>query len=455
MSHSYGNGNSNGNNYLSRKRLEEDIPNESRYHYDRYDKYDKYGNHSRYNNMNYIHSKPLQGNNYYNSNSRYRNNYYNNPRPFHGNGYPNKMTQKRDYKKPYQKYTNPIANEEIRNLSHCEMPSPPPPSSQNIKQDGDSFKSISSSTGDSKSSFNGYNDGIKVKDINRFGPNISPHISSGRGQNIFQNNQDIRLSSSSPCNIKYKEKRIIPERKEENNKWKKEDENDDEDEEIPIFNFPKPSYNSYNYEPFDRNSIDIEENPLDNFELYPKSLYELNNIPKKINSLSVSNSMFKNYNKENEKTLSIKSCYLLAKIPNWRLVTNFVPASSLTEEKFKNISCLEEMKEDDDITEDLDLEKYNTDTKDENKKKKSEKKSYLVYFQKYEDVVDKYLEKSVPMKRQVKKDIFNKKYIIAQYHYDILKYKNKIKQNKYKINYLNIKQENTRNGLGLDDKIKE
>jgi hypothetical protein len=110
------------------------------------------------------------------------------------------------------------------------MPSPPPPSSQNIKQDGDSFKSISSSTGDSKSSFNGYNDGIKVKDINQLGPNISPHISSGRGQNIFQNNQDIRLSSSSPCNIKYKEKRIIPERKEENNKWKKEDENDDEDE---------------------------------------------------------------------------------------------------------------------------------------------------------------------------------------------------------------------------------
>ena len=58
MSHSYGNGNPNENNYLSRKRLEEDIPNESRYRYDKYDKYDKYGNHSRYNNMNYIHSKP-------------------------------------------------------------------------------------------------------------------------------------------------------------------------------------------------------------------------------------------------------------------------------------------------------------------------------------------------------------------------------------------------------------
>ena len=56
-------------------------------------------------------------------------------------------------------------------------------------------------------------------------------------------------------------------------------------------------------------------------------------------------------------------------------------------------------------------------------------------------------------KRQVKKDIFNQKYIIAQFQYDILKYKNKIKQNKYNINYLNIKQENTKNAL--DERNKE
>ena len=156
-----------------------------------------------------------------------------------------------------------------------------------------------------------------------------------------------------------------------------------------------------------------------------------------------------------ENALSIKSCYLLAKIPNWRLVTNFVPVSSLTEEKFKNINSMEEVKEDDDLTEELDSEKNNTDSKDEKKNKKTENKSYLVYYPKYEDAVEKYLEKSLPMKRQVKKDIFNKEYIIAQYHYDILKYKNKIKQNKYKINYLNIKQENSKIDLGLDDKIKE
>ena len=36
MSHSYGNPNSTGNNYLNRKRAEDDIPN---YYYDKYDKF--------------------------------------------------------------------------------------------------------------------------------------------------------------------------------------------------------------------------------------------------------------------------------------------------------------------------------------------------------------------------------------------------------------------------------
>ena len=95
-----------------------------------------------------------------------------------------------------------------------------------------------------------------------------------------------------------------------------------------------------------------------------------------------------------ENALSIKSCYLLAKIPNWRLVTNFVPASSLTEEKFKNIIPL---KEDDDKTEEL-------EPGNDKKKKESLKKSYLVYFPKYEEIAEKYLEQNMIKKRQVKKD---------------------------------------------------
>ena len=442
MSHSYGNGNSNGNNYLSKKRLEEDIPMENRYHYDKYDKCDKYRGHSRYTNMNYIHSKPPPGNNYYNTSSRYSNNYYNNQKTFHSNSYSNKIPQKRDYKKPYQKYSNPNANEGIRNLSHCEMPSPPPLSLKS-KSDGDSLKTISTNnTIDSKSNTNGSlcsNKGINIKDI--FVSNITSNLPSGRGQPIFsQQNINIEIKLTSPSSLKYKDKKIL-EHKDENKRWKKDDE-DKKDEEIPVFKFPKPSEKLLNYEPFNRNSIKIEDNPLENFEIYSKNLYEfnLNIVPRKQNNTNINDSIF-NDNMEN--ALSIKSCYLLAKIPNWRLVTNFVPASSLTEEKFKNIIPL---KEDNDKTEEL-------EPGNDKKKKESLKKSYLVYFPKYEEIAEKYLEQNMIKKRQVKKDIFNKQYIIAQYHYDILKYKNKLKQNKYKINYLNIKQENSKNAL--DERNKE
>ena len=41
MSHTYGSGNSNGNSYLNKKRLEEDNPMDNRYHYDKYPKYEK------------------------------------------------------------------------------------------------------------------------------------------------------------------------------------------------------------------------------------------------------------------------------------------------------------------------------------------------------------------------------------------------------------------------------
>jgi len=445
MSHSYGNGNSSGNNYLNKKRQEDDIPMDSRNHYDRYEKFDKYSSHSRYTNMNYIHSKPPPGNNYYNNGSRYRSNYYNNPKPFHGNSYSNKLPPKRDYKKPYQKYGNPNSNESIRNLSHFDTS--PPPIQIKQKPDGDSLKSISSSTiGDSKSNLNGANNGINIKDINKLVSNISSHIPSGRGQSLFQNSQqnknmDIKLSSSS--DLKYKDKSLCK----YNRKWRKEDD-DNKDEEISIFKFPKPSEKLLNYEHFNRNSIKIEINPLENFEIYPKNFYELymNHIIRKPNGITISESI----NKDNlENVLSIKSSYLLAKIPNWRLVTNFVPASSLTEEKFKNIIPLEEDKDSDDRTEEAEPKIVNSRKKEEEKEKP--KKSYLVYSEKYNEIIDKALEQFIDKKKQVKKDIFNKNYIIAQYHYDILKIKNKLKQNLYKINFLNIKQENLRNAI--DDKI--
>jgi hypothetical protein len=119
----------------------------------------------------------------------------------------------------------------------------------------------------------------------------------------------------------------------------------------------------------------------------------------------------------------------------------------LTEEKFKNIIPLDEDERKDEIVKDPDKE-----GKEGEKKKEKPKKSYLVYSDKYDEIVDKSLEPLMHKKKQVKKDIFNKRYIIAQYNYDILKLKNKLKQNKYIINYLNIKLENSRNAI--DDKTK-
>jgi hypothetical protein len=415
MSHTYTNGSSTGNSFLNKKRLDEDIQMDDRYHCGKYEKFDKYGNHGRYNNMNYSYSKPLQGNSYYNTGSRYRGNHYN--KPFHGNYQPNKLGPKRDYKKPYQKYSNSNANEGIRNLSHCEMPSP--------KRDSESIKSAENKSNSIRTISS--NNGINLKDlnINKFVSNLNG-IPNGRGHPIFnQQNINIAIKLTSPPNLKYKDSKMS-EYKEENKKWKKDEE---EDEEIPIFKCPKLPEKLTNYEPFNRNSVKIEENPIENFEIYPKNLYEINmnNYTRKYNNSTIRDSI----NNDNiENALSLKSCYLLAKIRNWRLVTNFVPASALTEEKFKNIIPLDEEKEENG----------------------QPKKSYLVYSEKFEEIVDKSLEQIMHKKKQIKKDIFNKKYIIAQFHYDTLKLKNKIKQYKYKVDYLNIKQENIKNVLDENHK---
>ena len=133
--------------------------------------------------------------------------------------------------------------------------------------------------------------------------------------------------------------------------------------------------------------------------------------------------------------LSMKSCYLLAKIPNWRLVTNFVPASRLTNEKFSKIIPLDEDED---------------ERKDEMNKK--EIKYSLIYNDKYEDLVEKYLEENVSSNENIKSKIFNEESIIAQYHYNTLKLKNKLKQGFFRINYLNIKQDNLKNAIEENNK---
>lgn len=91
--------------------------------------------------------------------------------------------------------------------------------------------------------------------------------------------------------------------------------------------------------------------------------------------------------------------------------------------------------------------KKNGEEKQAESKKRKSQKSHLVYFEGFEDEVEKYLEPNMSSKKNIKEDIFNIKSIIEQYHYDIIKIKNKLKQNIYKTNYLNIKQDNLRNAI--------
>ena len=191
--------------------------------------------------------------------------------------------------------------------------------------------------------------------------------------------------------------------------------------------------------------IKIEENPLDNFEIYPKNLYEINtNFIKKPNSAKTE--FEKNENLRN--VLPLKSCYLLSKIPNWRLVTNFVPSSFLTKEKYTNIIPLED---DERIVKKEQLK--NDLRKEEEKEKNKSISSYLIYSEKFEIIIERSLKQIEQKKKHLNKNIFNKKYIISQYSNDILKIKNGIKQNIYKIKYLDIKLENLSDSL--DEKINQ
>ena len=89
---------------------------------------------------------------------------------------------------------------------------------------------------------------------------------------------------------------------------------------------------------------------------------------------------------------------------------------------------------------------------DDTQEKKKEIKYSLIYNDKYEDIVDKYLDENLSKKKNSKSRIFNEESIIAQYHYNTLKLKNKLKQGFFRINYLNSKHENLKNAIEGNNK---
>lgn len=384
MSLFYENYNSSGSTYLAKKRLKESSKIDSHQNYDQYNRYRNNDSRPKYSSMNSHHSYSFKGN--YNS----RNNYTYNSKNFYSNRY-QKNYERREPKKIHQK----SLDEGIRNLSNYDGDDVFSQNALSIKEEH-SLNSFSTST-----NFNSpykLNDRYNPKDLNKFVSNIT-----GKSRSYHQENY-IQSSSNE----------IVPKcRSESNLKAKKEKDHDEVHLEIP---YPNEKISSY--VPFDRNSIDIKTpSPLDDFEVYPQNLYTLNtntNIQKNINTSE------SNRNVLNE--LSFKSCYLLSKIPNWRLVSKFVPISSLKQEKFEKIN-----------EEELNLEE---------KEKNDEKKSFLVYSEKFEDMVDNYLDENKNKKRELEADIFGMKSIVGQYHYDISFIKNKIQNNKYKLNYLDVKSQN-------------
>ena len=383
MSLFYENFNSSGSTYLAKKRLKEPSKMDSHQSYDQYNKYRNNDSRPKYTSMNSHHSYSFKGN--YNS----RNNYTYNSKNFYSNRY-QKNYERREPKKVHQKNLD----EGIRNLSNYDGDDVF--SQHTLSKEEHSLNSFSTST-----NFNSpykLNDRYNSKDVSKLVSNITGKSRSYHQENYIQN-------TSNEIAPKY--------RSESNPKTKREKDLTEAHLEIP---YPNEKYK--NYVPFDRDSIDIKSpSPLDDFEVYPKNLYTLN-----VNTIIPKNTNTSESNKNVLNELSFKSCYLLSKIPNWRLVSKFVPISSLKQEKFEKI-----------IEEEDRLEK---------KEKNDEKKSFLVYSEKFEDMVENYLDENKNKKKELEADILGMKSIVGQYHYDISFIKNKIQHNKYKLNYLDVKSQN-------------
>ena len=370
------------NSYINKKRREEETSNKN-YRHDRYDKYEK--NNMGYSSYNKNHSMISNNSYYHNNSSRPKNPYYPNPKNYH-NYMKNDM--RREYKKSYQKYSN-NDSEGIRNLSHYEMPSPKKNEEKKIK--------------------NNDNEGL-IKNINQLVSNIVKFPNQKVPyQHIFQSQQNINIEinvTSSP-DIKMKgEKEKIKEEKNKNKINVKEEKKN-------ILNIPRPSP-KLNIQKFNRNSIIIKENPIFSFDAFPDCLFNF-----KSSNQNVQENDDKDFN------IKLESSYLLSKIPNWRLVTNFVPGSVLSEEKFENIPIDENL---------------------------NEKKNYIIFNPKYEDIIEKNLSLNRMNRNKVMNDIYNIKHNIKNYHKEILKLKNKLKGNEFKIKCYSIKNKAIINAIKDNNK---
>lgn len=402
----------------------------------------------------YIHGKPdfLRQN---------RPRYFQNKNHFGGGVNYEKSDMRKDYKKQYSKYTQQYESEVISNLSHCEA------------------KNESQKTQDSGNIANkGFNKSYNVRQGGAYQNMFLPHNShmqrtTYQGEKPYHNiNIQINLNGNPAGLFKNEENSVTKSRETQKLKKSKEEthqsaiyeelnisrigtagtlntvsstpkynqgkfqknetknaisesekisgENDDEEsKELKIAKNQKSL--KERYESFDRNSVKIETNPYENYEIYSDNLYDLNyNITKTklSNSLNQKESINETEDEEKiNKVAQLKSCYLFSRLHNWRVVTSFIPALTLHQEKFS--SLLSQISNEPQL----------------------ETKSHIVYKDGLEKRLNKILEGTNNERERVNREINKKRANLNRIKAEQEKVKLKIKQNEFALGCITNKEE--------------
>lgn len=458
--------------YLNKKRAEHEMdPSvKKRYEYDdkydRFDKYDKYNQQSKYG-MGY----PNSYNSTKNTNYRIKDYHYPN-KPYRGSNYSNNKSPRKDYKKPYPKYST--ENEGVRNLSHCEIPSPP------------KKKDICQDQKDGYLSSSGFNS------LMRNIPSQQGPYQQQTYQRIYQNQQNINISiiSNKPINLDPSqcEKHVMSSTvnsttilngnslnkrrfsssnsvdptlsrdrdrdKRDSDKAKNFNKSSYKESDSNSLNSPEKKFKSNILKPknkvalpvFNKKDVHLPDNPyekssvklpiLEYSVLSTNRNYSTNSFgsgmplepsvtPVSSENVSGCGSTFDilgegvmNFTPKNNAEL--KPSYLLSKIPNTKLVSHFVDPSLLNEEKYDKIPP----------------------SKDTNK-------FFLVYDEKYEEAIEQYTSPNILERNRLEGEREALELNIDKLEHEIRKCQYKIQEKEWKVQQLNSKT------AGLDTSFTE
>ena len=444
--------------YLGKKRLDHDmdIPSKKRYDHeydrscyererererDRYDRYEskyRYPDQCKYNLINQDYPQYYQ---HSSSSGKYhsnRDNWYYPSSKYHS-GYSSNKSPRREYsKKNYQKYPN--ETEAVRNLSHCEMPSPTKKEDTATKSGIFNFVSnivssqFPSSQGGTYQHISQKQQNINIKiNVKSDSSQLSTSVvqqkrKSDSNKDITKSSKNMQSSNSDDINITAQTTTNTGKLSSRLHRRSRDNPDELMEYKEPPLQRPQPKTE---FVPFKRNNVVIEQNPFDtltpllsvlddnngnnNYDMHSSLMSTLNDDNKMMNVSGA-------FVNDDTAYVRLDSSYLLAKVPNWRLVSNYVPPSQLTEERFDNIQIDEDAKG----------------------------KFYIVYDEKYENEVSKITEMNFQMKNKLKFETLNLS--SERNARETKKIQNKISENDFKLKYLIIKKEEIEKALSENTK---